>query len=74
VHVVAHKNVGVDFQSKFRGVKMGRRRLNTVAGEAMLEAFQVANMQYHGEYGVTQTCIDAVVRILQAEKGVRDNA
>jgi len=32
----------------------------------MLEAFQVANMQYHGEYGVTQTCIDAVVRILQA--------
>lgn len=32
----------------------------------MLESLQMANLQYHGEAGVTQTCIDAVVRIVQA--------
>ncbi|TPG50021.1 TIGR02391 family protein [Rhodanobacter glycinis] len=36
----------------------------------MFEAFQIANMQYHGESGITQRCIDAVVRILQAGEWV----
>lgn len=31
----------------------------------MLRSFKLAGLQYHGEAGATQTCLDAIVRIIQ---------
>ena len=36
----------------------------------MLSSLTLAGVQYHGEAGVTQTCLDAIVRIIQSGKWI----